>query len=305
MNDLGGEVRRLCVAVDAEQDGGRSGVRHGETRRRLAEVIEEAAAHAGLDRLYIADPLPAPPRAEQGMADLDLPDPSGVEYGIGGSAPPEPSGFEDGIAGHLASAVEYGIGGSAPPVPSGFDDGTGGRNATASPRAEDGVSGPVGSGAVAGAGAGPLLILPPGVNEARVIAGLTGELRIALRRRNERAGTGASARLRLRVAFHQGPISIGDDGFSGRAAATARALRDSDEVRAALRQRPGADLAVAVSAPLFEDVIEHAHRGLVRHMFHPVTLRSVDAGTRVWISAPDALHTLYGGHPVELPLTAG
>ncbi|MFC7381451.1 hypothetical protein [Sphaerisporangium rhizosphaerae] len=233
MNDLGGEVRRLCVAVDAEQDGGRSGVRHGETRRRLAEVIEEAAAHAGLDRLYIADPLPVPPPAE------------------------------------------------------------------------DGVSGPVGSGAVAGAGAGPLLILPPGVNEARVIAGLTGELRIALRRRNERAGTGASARLRLRVAFHQGPISIGDDGFAGRAAATTRALRDSDEVRAALRQRPGADLAVAVSAPLFEDVIEHAHRGLVRHMFHPVTLRSVDAGTRVWISAPDALHTLYGGHPVELPLTAG
>ncbi|MET8156964.1 hypothetical protein ABZT47_11360 [Sphaerisporangium sp. NPDC005289] len=301
MNDLGGEVRRLCVAVDAEQDGGRSGVRHGETRRRLAEVIEEAAAHAGLDRLYIADPLPAPPSAEQGTADLALPDPSGLEHGTAGHVPLDSSG----VARHPASGVAYGIGGSAPPEPSGFDEGTGGRNATASPRAEDGVSGPVGSGAVAGAGAGPLLILPPGVNEARVIAGLTGELRIALRRRNERAGTGASARLRLRVAFHQGSISIGDDGFAGRAAATARALRDSDEVRAALRQRPGADLAVAVSAPLFEDVIEHAHRGLVRHMFHPVTLRSVDAGTRVWISAPDALHTLYGGHPVELPLTAG
>ncbi|MFC4531773.1 hypothetical protein [Sphaerisporangium dianthi] len=238
MNDLGGEVRRLCVAVaiEAETGGRRAGARHREMRRRLAEVIEEAAGEAGLDRLYVVE-----------------------------SGGPAPS--------HVESEV----------------------------------SGPVRPGTGTGAGPGLLLILPPGVNEARVIAGLVGELRVALRRRNQRPGKDAPSRLRLRLraAFHQGPTRIVDGGFAGRAVTTVCAMRDGDELRAALRERPGADLAVAISAPLFEEVVEHAHRDLVRDMFHPVTPRSADVATRVWISAPDAVQKSCVARRAKMPLTAG
>lgn len=206
MNDLSGEVRRLCVAVGAERHSGRTAEEQKEVRRRLGEVIAEAGREAGLDRLYLA---------ERGT-------PAGA------------------------------------------------RTTTFTP----------------GQGDGSLLVLPSGVSEARVVAGFIGELRVALWRQNRRPGADAATRLRLRVAFHQGPTRIGDGGFVGRAVTTVCGLRDSDELRAALEERPDSDLAVIVSAQLFEDVIEHECRDLRKRLFRRVTVRSMDAA-EAWISVPD------------------
>ncbi|MEV7966864.1 hypothetical protein AB0O34_12900 [Sphaerisporangium sp. NPDC088356] len=208
MNDLSGEVRRLCIALDVHDHGFWHDPGQREIRRRLTEVIADASRQAGLDRLYFAE-------------------------------------------------------GGAPLVPG-----------TVMLRGEQGD--------------GVVLLLPSGVHEARVIAGFAGELRIALRQRNRHLGKNAPLRLRLRVAFHQGPTRVGDGGFTGRAVNMVRSLRDSDELRGALDEHPDADLAVAVSAPLFEDVIEHEHRDLRRHLFRQVTVRSKDVVTEAWISVPDA-----------------
>ncbi|MFC4590366.1 hypothetical protein [Sphaerisporangium corydalis] len=221
MNDLSGEVRRLCIALDVDKYDTRSGAEQREIQRRLAEVIAEAGREAGLDRLY---------------------------------------------------AAEHGT-----PVQEG--------TATVMFRQEqrDGL----------------LLLLPSGVSEARVIAGFVGELRVALRKHNRHLGADAAERLRLRVAFHQGPTWVGDGGFAGRAVTMVCRLRDSDELGAALARDPGADLAVIVSAQLFEDVIEHEYRDLRKHMFHHVRVRSSDVATDAWISVPDSAPALDLPHPAR------
>ncbi|GII80619.1 hypothetical protein Sru01_56010 [Sphaerisporangium rufum] len=211
MNDLSGEVRRLCVALDVERYSRRTDPEQREIQRRLVEVVAAAGREAGLDRLLVAE------RAAH----------------AGGGGP-----------------------------------------ATVMFRQEQGD--------------GLLLLLPAGVSEARVIAGLIGELRIALHQHNRHLGTGAPVRLRLRLAFHQGPTQVGDNGFVGRAVNTVCRLRDSDELRGALTHHPDADLAVIVSAQLFEDVIEHEHRDLRRHLFQRVLVHAKDIEMPAWISVPDA-----------------
>ncbi|MDH2424189.1 hypothetical protein [Sphaerisporangium sp. TRM90804] len=215
MNDLSGEVRRLCVALDVERYSRRSDPEQREIQRRLVEVIGAAGREAGLDRLYLAE------RAAY------------VEAG--------------------SEAVMF--------------------------HQEQGD--------------GSLLLLPSGVSESRIIAGFTSELRIALRQHNRHLGGDAPVRLRLRLAYHQGPTRVGDNGFAGRAVNTVCRLRDSDELRRALTRHPEADLAVIVSGALFEDVIEHEYRDLRKDAFHPVTVHAKEGSVAAWISVPDAA----GGRP--------
>ncbi|GAA3798330.1 hypothetical protein GCM10022226_17100 [Sphaerisporangium flaviroseum] len=211
MNDLSGEVRRLCIALEVEENGRRTDPERRKIRRRLAEVIADVGKEAGLDRLYVA---------ERGTP---------VESGT--------------------TTVMY--------------------------REEQGD--------------GLLLLLPSGVSEARVIAGFIGEMRLALRRHNRQLRRDDPERLRLRVAFHQGPTQVGDSGFAGRAVAMVCHLRDGEEPRRALERNPDADLAVIVSAQLFEDVIEHEHRDLRKHMFRPVTVNAGEVVAEAWIGLPDTV----------------
>jgi len=102
---------------------------------------------------------------------------------------------------------------------------------------------------------GELALLPPGIDEGRFVAAFVGEIRTILAGRN--AGARQSERLRLRIALHQGITCLDDHGFSGRAVLKVTALRDCAALRAELLRRPGADLAVAVSAELYDDVVEH------------------------------------------------
>ncbi|GAA1273213.1 hypothetical protein GCM10009677_27950 [Sphaerisporangium rubeum] len=201
MNDLSGEVRRLCVALDTEDPGGATPVTRDHAHRRLVDLVTEAVARAGLDRLYLAD-----------------------------------------------------------------------RGATSGTHDQRGA----------------FYLLPSGVNEARIVAGLTGELRLALRRRNHGLGPGSSLRLRVRAAFHQGPTRVADTGFFGRAVDTVHHLRDTPEVRTELHRHPHADLAVVLSAQLFEDVIGCDHRDLRRSLFRRLLVPSADGVGEAWLSLPGA-----------------
>jgi hypothetical protein len=101
-------------------------------------------------------------------------------------------------------------------------------------------------------GDGELALLPPGVDEARVITGLWRELRDGLHRYNRYAST--PARLRMRIAVHEGQTYIADNGFAGDAINTVCRLRDCAEIKNALSASDG-DLVLIVSDRIFYDVI--------------------------------------------------
>jgi len=109
-------------------------------------------------------------------------------------------------------------------------------------------------------GDGELLLLPPGLDEGRVVPGLVRELVVAVREENR--DLGEEARLRLRVAVHQGIVHEGANGFVSRAVVRTCRLVDSPPLRLAMTNLPACELALAVSDQLYEDVLGHGYRGL-------------------------------------------
>jgi hypothetical protein len=101
-------------------------------------------------------------------------------------------------------------------------------------------------------GDGELALLPPGVDEAHVIVALWREFREGLHRYNRYATE--TARLRLRIAIHEGQTYAADNGFAGDAINTVCRLRDCAEAKAALRDTES-DLVLIVSDRIFDDVI--------------------------------------------------
>jgi len=101
-------------------------------------------------------------------------------------------------------------------------------------------------------GDGELALLPPGVDEAYVIVALWREFREGLHRYNRHARD--TARLRLRVAVHEGQTYAADNGFAGDAINTVCRLRDCAEAKAALRATES-DLVLIASDRIFDDVI--------------------------------------------------
>jgi hypothetical protein len=101
-------------------------------------------------------------------------------------------------------------------------------------------------------GDGELAVLPPGIDEAHVITALWREFREGLHRYNRHANAGA--RLRMRVAVHEGITYIGENGFAGTAINTVCRLRDCHEAKDALSGTDG-DLVLIASDRIYQDVI--------------------------------------------------
>jgi hypothetical protein len=129
-----------------------------------------------------------------------------------------------------------------------------------------------------GQGDGELAVLPPGIDEARVIMALWREFREGLHGYNHRASAGA--RLRMRIAVHEGVVYIGENGFAGTAINTVCRLRDCHEAKDALRATEG-DLVLIVSDRIFHDVI-HGYEALdlPAHAFVKTPVDIPDKGFR-------------------------
>jgi hypothetical protein len=118
-------------------------------------------------------------------------------------------------------------------------------------------------------GGDSVLIVPPsGIDESVVIPDLLEGLRLALRERNEVLVP--SARLRLRFALTRGLVVPGPAGFGGDAVNACFRLLDGPPVRAALDERPDADIATIISDGLFRDVVRHGFGGLRPEEFREV-----------------------------------
>ncbi|MGC5032044.1 hypothetical protein [Micromonospora sp. DT229] len=103
-------------------------------------------------------------------------------------------------------------------------------------------------------GDGELAVLPTELPEARVIGRFLPELNRRLRRYN--ADRLPVARIRLRVAVHQGMVHLdGANGFPGQAVVTVSRLCDAAPVRRALAAFPDAGIALVVSPDIYRDVV--------------------------------------------------
>jgi hypothetical protein len=133
-----------------------------------------------------------------------------------------------------------------------------------------------------------LALLPPGVDEPRVMAAFLHAVRAILDEVNRDTCDGGR-QIRLRLAFHQGITSVAGERFTGQAVATIGQLIDSPSVDGALARHPSADLAVIVSDALFRDVSGHwSWRRYADEFAPPVAAQSAHAGPPAWIHVSDS-----------------
>lgn len=132
-----------------------------------------------------------------------------------------------------------------------------------------------------------LLVMPTGMNEARVITGLVARLDDAAAR-SAAAGTRP---FRLTVAFDQGITRLSESGlFEGRVVTAVRRLSTAEPVRAALADGPG--IAAVVAAPLLDDLAPPGPDG-GRAGFRPLTVDLPGQRLAAWLRPPGlAFHLL-------------
>jgi len=135
-------------------------------------------------------------------------------------------------------------------------------------------------------GDGELAILPAGTSERTVAAKLAPVADRLLREHNQ--GLAPEAKVRLRLAVHQGLVHLdGANGFPSEAVVHVCRLADSPQLKQALRDFPGANVALAVSDSLYREVIEH-YRDLRPEHFARTHAEIADKGfsATAWIYVP-------------------
>lgn len=133
-------------------------------------------------------------------------------------------------------------------------------------------------------GDGELAVLPADEPEEVVVDRYVRELDAELARYNGRLRT--DARLRLRVAVHFGRLSRADLGHAGPAPIAVMRLIDSAILRTALAEAPDANLALLVSAPVFEDTIASLATTLRPADFRQVRVEHKEFAEDAWLWVP-------------------
>jgi hypothetical protein len=135
-------------------------------------------------------------------------------------------------------------------------------------------------------GDGELALIPESVAKAVLVADFVDELAAALGTVN--ASRGGGGHLRLRVALHHATARAGHGGPPGEAPEMASRLADSQPVRAALAERPGADLALILSDRMFQDTVATGERGLDRRRFTRVEISEQRLQGVAWLAVVPA-----------------
>ncbi|WP_030711971.1 hypothetical protein [Streptomyces sp. NRRL S-237] len=107
-----------------------------------------------------------------------------------------------------------------------------------------------------------------------------------------------AARLALRAAVHFGPASEAPNGFVGPGPVEVSRVLESDPLRRALAAAPDATLAVALTAPIFTEVVAQGYTNFRPEEFREVVVEKKEYRGRawLWVSGCD-VHTLDLGEP--------
>jgi hypothetical protein len=152
-------------------------------------------------------------------------------------------------------------------------------------------------------GDGELGILPSGTRE-RAVLGLVSVLDRMLREYNQ--GLVPEARVRLRVAVHQGLVHLdGANGYPGQPIVEVSRLVDAPQLKEALRAFPGANVALIVSESIYREVVEQ-YGDLRPEQFARVTAAIPEKSftAQAWIYIPGenaATRSGSSAQPIEEP----
>ncbi|MGS2619253.1 hypothetical protein ACVCAH_32730 [Micromonospora sp. LZ34] len=130
-----------------------------------------------------------------------------------------------------------------------------------------------------------ILMIDPDVSVLMLAGRFVRELDYGLR---EKARTSSEiARIRLRVAIHQGMCEHDGEGWVGTAVNTTARLVDAPPLKATLAAADGANLALIVSRQVFDDVIRHDYRSIDSSTFERVAIDAKELrGETAWIQVP-------------------
>jgi hypothetical protein len=146
-------------------------------------------------------------------------------------------------------------------------------------------------------GDGELAELPLDTDGLSLVANFPRQLAVALSEIN--ATRTAEPRLRLRIAIHHGAVSPGLFGPVGPAPILITRLLDANVLRRQLRSQPDRDLALIVSAAVYDEVVRTRFQGLRPEAFSRVVVQAKRVAYVGYLHQGDLAGT---GHP--LPATA-
>jgi hypothetical protein len=131
-----------------------------------------------------------------------------------------------------------------------------------------------------------ILLLAAGIDEPRAVTSLINGFFQALRQLNGQVRAGA--RVRLKIAVHEGITVLAAGGFVGRVVTKTCRMLAAPPLRDALARCPRSDLAVLLSDQVFEDIDSFDHC-LPLSEFEQVQLDdpSLRFGGSAWIFVPD------------------
>lgn len=121
-------------------------------------------------------------------------------------------------------------------------------------------------------GDGELAVLPQGASGLLLVADYPRGLAARISDLNHAADNGS--RLRVRLAIHHGAVLPGRFGPVGAAPVVTSRLVDAEPVRRQLRQRADLDVALIVSATVYEEVVQSRLHGLNPEVFDRIIVRA-------------------------------
>jgi hypothetical protein len=129
-------------------------------------------------------------------------------------------------------------------------------------------------------GDGELALVPPDQPEPLLVDDFVRELDATLQLRNY--GRIPEARLRLRVAIDFGVAYEAPSGFAGEAVVATARLLASDGLHRALAEADDADVAVVLSARVFQTVLNR-HTSLTADQFNRIEVSEKEYTSEAWI----------------------
>lgn len=144
-----------------------------------------------------------------------------------------------------------------------------------------------------GAGDSEFAVLPVGSDEQALVDPFMRRLEAGLRDHNRDRLPGA--RLALRAVVHFGPATEAPNGFAGPGPVEVSRVLESDCLHQALVAAPDAVLALALTAPIFTEVVAQGYTNFRPEEFREVVVAKKEYRGRAWLWVPG-----YDVHALDL-----